>query len=286
MKILVTGANGQLGKSLFDLHTATPWEWVFTSRNQLDLSTPESIKKTIARENPDVIVNTAAYTAVDKAEKEETLAFKINRDSLAILADAISGTPKKIIHISTDYVFDGRGKIPYRENGKTSPKTIYGHSKSEGEAILIDKVPKQSFIIRTSWLFSEYGSNFVKTMLRLGNEKSEISVVNDQLGKPTYAGDLATGIIRIIEKNETDEASAGIYHFSNENSTTWYEFAKEIMKLSGLECKVIPIESYEFPTPAKRPAYSVLNTRKFAQNFNFTIRDWKLALKDCLNKIQ
>lgn len=285
MKILVTGANGQLGRCLFDLAESTDWNWVFTTRQQLDLTSSSSVKAFLKTNQPDVIVNTAAYTQVDQAEKESELAFNANQEGVINLINSVDGIQTKIIHISTDYVFEGQGSKPYKESDPVNPKSVYGRSKAAGEKILSDKIENRSFIIRTSWLYSEYGQNFVKTMLRLGSESQEIRVVNDQMGMPTYAGDLAHGIIRVIEKIESGTAPTGIYHFANKNITSWFHFAKEIMKLAGLNCKVDPISTSQFPTLAKRPVFSALNTDKFESIFNFTIRNWEDALQECIDRI-
>lgn len=285
MKILVTGANGQLGRCLSNLADTTEWNWVFATRDHFDLTDFYAVHSFIKTTRPDIIVNTAAYTKVDDAEKEKELAFKVNHHGVANLVKSAEDCQTKIIHISTDYVFEGQGSNPYKESEITNPQSVYGLSKAAGENILLDKMKDRSYIIRTSWLYSEYGHNFVKTMLRLGSERKEISVVDDQMGMPTYAGDLAKGIIRIIENIELKKAPVGIYHFANKNITSWYRFAFEIMKLGGLKCSVLPISTSQFPTLAKRPVFSALNIDKFESNFNFAIRKWEDALQECIDRI-
>jgi dTDP-4-dehydrorhamnose reductase len=285
MKILVTGANGQLGKCLFDLSNETNWDWVFTSRKQLDLTNNELVNFVLASENPDIIVNTAAYTQVDKAETEQDLAFETNHNGIANLASSVKNRNTKIIHISTDYVFEGIGNIPYNESSPVNPNSVYGFTKAAGEKYLLENLYDRSYIVRTAWLYSEYGHNFVKTMLRLGAEKNEINVVDDQLGTPTYARDLASGILRMIEKIEQNDAPTGIYHFANKNITTWFQFATQIMKMAHLNCIVKPITTSQFPTLAKRPAFSALNSDKFESIFNFAVRNWEEALQDCIDRI-
>jgi len=285
MKILVTGAKGQLGRCLYDLSKSTQWDWVFSTHKQFDLTDRSLVNSYIKANQPDIIVNTAAYTQVDQAEKESTQAFKVNRDGVANLVSAIENSQVKIIHISTDYVFEGNGHIPYKENEPVFPQSVYGLTKAEGEKILLDKLKYRSYIIRTAWLYSEYGNNFVKTMLRLGTDKPEIKVVNDQLGTPTYARDLAQGIIRMIEKIDTDIVPTGIYHFTNKKTTSWFKFASKIMEASGLNCLVRPISTSQFPTLAKRPSFSALNSDKFESILNFAIRSWEDALLDCMDRI-
>jgi dTDP-4-dehydrorhamnose reductase len=285
MKILVTGANGQLGKCLSDVSKKTDWDWVFTTREQLDITDNELVSLVIETENPDLIVNTAAYTQVDKAETEQHIAFEINRNGIANLAAIVQRKRTKIIHISTDYVFEGIGDIPYNESRLVYPQSAYGFSKAAGEKYLLENLDERSYVVRTAWLYSEYGHNFVKTMMRLGAEKDEINVVDDQLGTPTYARDLASGILRMIEKIEQNDAPTGVYHFTNKNITSWFQFATQIMKMAHLNCHVNPITTSQFPTLAKRPAFSALNSDKFESIFNFAIRNWEEALQDCIDRI-
>lgn len=285
MKLLVTGANGQLSRCLSDLAKSTDWDWIFATRQQFDLANSSAVKAFINTNQPDIIINTAAYTKVDQAEEESNLAFEVNQQGVENLVNAVEDNQARIIHISTDYVFEGQGTNPYEEGDAVNPQSVYGSSKAAGEKIIIDKIYNRSYILRTSWLYSEYGQNFVKTMLRLGSERKDINVVNDQMGMPTYAGDLAQGIIRMIETIETGNAPFGIYHFANKNITSWFHFATEVMKLAGLECVVHPIPTSQFPTLAKRPVFSALNTDKFESIFNFAIRNWEDALQECIDRI-
>ena len=283
---MVTGASGQLGRCLSELAKLTEWNWTFTTRQQLDLTNFTDVTTFIRDNQPDIIINTAAYTQVDQAENESELAFNVNQQGVGNLVKSTEDNQTKIIHISTDYVFEGKGIKPYEEIDMVKPQSVYGRSKAAGEKILLNKIKDKSYIIRTSWLYSEYGQNFVKTMLRLGSERQEISVVNDQLGMPTYAGDLAQGIIRMIENIEFKNAPSGIYNFANKNITSWFYFATEIMKLAGLECVVHPITTSQFPTLAKRPVFSALNTDKFESIFTFAIRSWEDALQECIDRIK
>jgi dTDP-4-dehydrorhamnose reductase len=230
-----------------------------------------------------VIVNCAAYTAVDKAESEVEKAFLINDSAVENIAKIASKFSCKIIHISTDYVFDGFGNKPYEEGDLTNPISIYGKSKLAGEQHVI--MLPNAMIIRTAWLYSTFGNNFVKTMIRLGKEKKEIKVVFDQIGSPTYAADLAQVIIEILKLNNTGYFKPGIYHFSNEGACSWFDLASEIMFESALNCKVVPIETHDYPTPVKRPAFSVFNKAKIKKTFNISIPWWKDSLKICLEKM-
>jgi dTDP-4-dehydrorhamnose reductase len=229
---------------------------------------------------PDYVVNCAAYTAVDKAESEQVLCYKINAEAVVNLSAACKLTGSKLVHISTDYVFSGDGTRPYREDDITGPLSVYGKSKLQGEQAL--KGNHDSIIIRTSWLYSQYGNNFVKTMLRLGREREELRVVNDQSGSPTYAPDLADAILQIIEVSSGDSFRNGTYHYCNTGTTTWYAFAKNIIEKAALKCRVIPIETKDYPTAAPRPAYSVLDTEKIRKTFGITIPDWEESLDKCI----
>jgi len=298
-KILVTGANGQVGMELKQLSTAYPsFEFIFTTREELPLDDPDIISQFIAKHQPEYCINCAAYTAVDKAESEKELAYKINAEAPGVMAAVCKGNNVQFIHISTDYVFNGNGTSPYKEDDKTDPVNLYGASKLEGEKMVMQNNPG-SIIIRTAWVYSEFGKNFVKTMLRLMAEKEQISVVSDQYGTPTYAADLAEAIMKIISTLENPtrhvlsgvEGSpltthGGIYHFSNEGHITWYDFAVAIKELSGSSCKVNPITTSEYPTPAKRPSYSVLDKTKIREIFNISPKDWKASLAVCLEKIR
>jgi len=286
--ILVTGANGQLGKELKILASANPqFQFSFLSKEVLPIHNSVLLRKFFQEINPGYCINCAAYTAVDRAEEEKGLAFLINAEAVGQLANICKEYDSKLIHISTDYVFDGAASTPYMEEDATNPKNVYGVSKLEGEkhALLLNP---GSIIIRTSWLYSEFGKNFVKTMLKLMNEKKEISVVNDQIGSPTYAYDLGEVIISMIDNKSAGMQSwiPGIYHFSNEGAITWYDFAIAIKELSGSSCKINPVTSEFFPTVAKRPDYSVLDKTKIQQTFGIKLKDWRESLADCLHKIK
>ncbi|WP_373036171.1 dTDP-4-dehydrorhamnose reductase [Sulfurimonas sp.] len=279
-KILVTGSNGQVGSELRELASAYPYDFFFTDRDSLDITNEQSIRDFIDIHNIDVIINCAAYTAVDKAESQQESADAVNNKAVGFLAQTSKDKNIKLIHISTDYVFDGKNYKPYTENDITSPSSIYGESKLNGEIIMKEINPKNSIIIRTSWVYSYFGNNFVKSMLKLGREKDELGVIFDQVGTPTYARDLAKTILEILPKIETSEVE--IYNYSNEGVLSWYDFAKEIMKMTKLDCKINPIESKDYPTPVKRPHYSLLNKSKIKQKFNIEIPFWKDSLDACL----
>lgn len=289
MRIIITGSKGQLGRSIQELSQRFPeLSFIFTDIEELDICDSEAVDAFFARENPSVVVNCAAYTAVDKAEKEEALAEKINHHAVANLAGACQRMGAKLIHISTDYLFDGLKSTPYTEKDIVRPRSVYGITKLEGEtAILHAKI--KSIIIRTSWLYSNHGSNFVRTMLRLGKEKETLSVVNDQVGSPTYAADLAEAILRILQESARDSNRfvPGIYHYSNEGVASWYDFARAIFDNSpGINCRVVPIDTAAYPTPAARPAYSVLNKSKIKATFGLDIPYWRDSLQVCLLKLQ
>lgn len=275
--ILITGANGQLG-SEFQKRTFSLLDEIFyTDVEELDITDLKAVISFIERHDIDTIINCAAYTAVDRAEEDREKATKVNRDAVANLAKAATKLGCLLIHISTDYVFDGNHDVPYTEKDPVNPQTVYGQTKLEGEQA-IKSSGCMYLIIRTAWLYSGFGNNFVKTILRLSDERKEINVVNDQWGTPTYAGDLADAIIRILERNELPELE-GIYHYTNEGVCNWYDFAKEIIELSGKDCIVRPISTEQYPTKAKRPAYSVLDKTKIKKVFDLEIPDWKDALK-------
>ncbi|MDR0427479.1 MAG: dTDP-4-dehydrorhamnose reductase [Dysgonamonadaceae bacterium] len=282
--ILVAGANGQLGNELQLLFDHYPgFEFFPADVDVLDLTDQTKTKAFVAKNRIDYIVNCAAYTAVDKAEDEPERCYEINKDAVAYLAEAARGKAK-IIHISTDYVFDGTNTIPYKETDQTNPPSVYGKSKKEGEEILFSIHP-ESIVIRTAWLYSSFGNNFVRTMIRLGNEKTELNVVADQKGTPTCAADLAKAILDIIVHAEENKTfPAGIYHYSNEGETTWYGFAKEIFRLTGINCRINPIATAQYPTKASRPMYSVLDKTKIKQTFRIDIANWEDSLKKCIDK--
>ena len=285
-KVLVTGANGQLGMSLSDLSDQFDGVMLFRSRKDVDITDRESIRSVINTFKPDYIINCAAYTAVDKAEAEVEKAFDINKQGLINLIKETEDLQCKIIHISTDYVFNGSNSLPYKEEDGIDPQSVYGSSKAEGEKALLEMAASRSVIIRTSWLYSEYGHNFLKTMLRLGKEKESISVVDDQIGVPTYTKDLANAIFKLIIKNISIDSKKNIFHFSNAGESNWFEFAKEIMKIADLNCSVNPIPTSSFPTPAQRPKYSILNSEKIEDLLKIKIRPWQDALTECINIIK
>jgi dTDP-4-dehydrorhamnose reductase len=289
-KIAVTGANGQLGMKLRDAAFFYPqYEFIFLSHDELAIENAESVRLFFTKNQPQYCINCGAYTAVDQAESEKEQAFLINAKAVGILAAACKEYNSLFIHISTDYVFDGKSSVPYKEDSPTHPQSIYGESKLEGEKLAF-KFNPGSIVIRTSWVYSEFGKNFVKTMLKLMSEKVEINVVNDQYGSPTYAADLAEAILQIITglatHNSQITAYSGHYHYSNEGVITWYDFALAIKELSGSKCKVNPIPSSQYPAPVKRPAYSVLDKTKIQQRFGIVLKDWKQSLDTCLQKIK
>ena len=274
-KIIVTGANGQLGRELRELSTSYPgYDFIFTTRHELPLDNSDVINEFIKKHQPGYFINCAAYTAVDKAESEKELAYKINAEAPGIIAEACKKNSVRLMHISTDYVFNGLGKTPYKEEDTNDPVNLYGATKLEGEK-RVTRLNPDAIIIRTAWVYSVFGNNFVKTMLRLMGEKEQINVVNDQFGTPTYAADLAEVILQIISSKQWE---AGVYHFSNAGQISWYDFAVAIKEASGSACKVNPITTSEYPTPAKRPHYSVLDKTKIQQTFDISIQDWKTSL--------
>jgi dTDP-4-dehydrorhamnose reductase len=290
MRILVTGKNGQLGGSIHKVVSASSAEintyqnlneFVFVGRGELDLSQEEGVANYFNNNDKfDIIINCAAYTAVDKAEEEQELANQVNHIAVKQLAEIANKQQAKLIHISTDYVFDGESDKPYVETDKTTPINVYGKTKLAGEKVLQEVMPANAVIIRTSWVYSEYGNNFVKTMLRLGKERDEINVVDDQIGSPTYATDLAEAILTIINNKDyqNEENLAEIYHYSNEGEISWYDFAKEIFKLAKIDCKVSSITTEQYLTPAKRPKNTFMNKDKISETFGIDIPNWKESI--------
>lgn len=277
-KILVTGSNGQLGTELKPLLPQA----VFVDVDKLDITDETAVNDFVKQNGIETIINCAAYTAVDKAEDEESKAYQINATGPANLAK----TGCNLIHISTDYVFNGKGYKPYTTQDATDPVSAYGRTKLEGEKAVL-KYSKKAIIIRTAWLYSSHGSNFVLTMRKLGASRAEINVVSDQIGSPTFAGDLAEAIVQIVDQMKEDtnwEQKSGIYHFTNEGVCSWYDFAHEIMELSGYSCKVNPIPTSEYPTKAARPHYSVLDKCSIRETFNVRTPYWRESLKKCLNQ--
>jgi dTDP-4-dehydrorhamnose reductase len=282
--ILVTGANGQLGRELQRIGINYPTlKFLFTDVAELDITKPDAINSCIETNNIDTIINCAAYTAVDKAEQEPDIARLINAVAVENLAVAANRYHCYLIHISTDYVFSGCGYQPYKEDDPLAPVSSYAQSKAEGE-MAMQQAASRGMIIRTSWLYSEYGHNFLKTMMKYGKERGLLKVVYDQIGTPTYAGDLAKAILDIlVSKQLPDEV--GIYHYSNEGVCSWYDFALAVMEFSGIDCRVIPIETHEYPLPAPRPWYSVFNKGKIKTSFGIEIPYWRDSVKTCVERI-
>lgn len=281
-KIAVTGANGQLGMELRQVSSFWPgYEFIFAGKEDLPVDDQEKLNHFFVKHQPDYLVNCAAYTAVDKAESEKNNAFQINAEAVGLLAKVCRETNCNFIHISTDYVFDGTATSPYTEDSPTHPTSVYGASKLQGEQ-LAQKVNADSIIIRTSWVYSSFGKNFVKTIRKLMSEKSELNVVNDQLGSPTYAADLADAIMQIIASGNWQP---GIYNYSNEGIISWYDFAVAIKELSNSTCIIHPISTSQYPTPAKRPAWSVLSTQKIRKTYGLPLSPWKQSLQNCIAKL-
>ena len=279
-KILVTGANGQLGNECRQLAKQIKnVDFVFTDVEELSITDEVAIEKIFSENSFDYCINAAAYTAVDNAEKDNDTAFAINADAVGYLARACNKYDCKLIHISTDYVFDGEKEIGYLEDDATGPINVYGFSKLSGEQLAL-QCNAQTVVIRTSWVYSYFGKNFVKTMMKLMQEKPEISVVSDQIGKPTYAADLASAIFNIIFS--FDEFIPGMYHYSNKGVISWYDFAMAIKEIGNYSCNVNPIPSSAYPVPAKRPHYSVLITDKIETVYGIEIPHWKVSLKKCM----
>ncbi len=288
MNILITGAYGQLGSEIKELAKEySSFTFFFTDVDTLDITNPNAVASFFAENNIDFVVNCAAYTRVDRAESEPEMAHQINAVAPGVLAENCKNFNAKLIHISTDYVFDGNAHSPYNENCKTNPLGVYGITKLEGEKNCLDAAA-DVVIIRTSWLYSAYGNNFVKTMLRLGNEKERLDVIFDQVGTPTNAADLASCILEIIAFSNKSNCNfaPGIYHYSNEGVCSWYDFALAIHEMAGVVCNVKPVLSSEFKTTAKRPFYSVLNKSKVKSTYKLEILHWRESLKKCINKIQ
>lgn len=284
--IIVTGINGQLGQELRDVFSGAMQDYpvLYVGRSELDLSDPASMESFFARHQPAYFIHAAAYTAVDKAEQEKELAYTINATTSGEIARCCRLYGTRLIYISTDYVFNGNGTAPYTTDTPADPVNYYGYTKWKGEQLILAADPT-ALIIRTSWVFSAYGNNFVKTMLRLMKEREVVRVVNDQRGCPTYAADLAKAIEVMVMHWEKGNTHSGIYHFSNAGDITWYEFAVAIRDMAGVSCKVEPIPSSEYPTPARRPGYSVLDTQKIQHDFGVHCRSWQEALQDCLQRM-
>lgn len=285
MKILVTGSNGQLGSEIRELASLYPhFDFMYTDEAELDITDQEKVNEFFTFYNPDVVINCAAYTAVDKAETESEKAFLINAEAPGILARATADTGAFMVHISTDYVFDGKNYKPYVETDKVCPVSVYAKSKVAGEEA-VQQANGKAVIIRTSWLYSAFGNNFVKTMRKYGAERGELNVVADQTGTPTYARDLAKAILDTLPLAMTAEG-VEIFHYSNEGVTSWYDFAREIMQFSKINCKVNAITTKDYPLPAARPYYSVFDKSKIKKKFAIEIPHWKDSLKLCIGRLQ
>ncbi|WP_398454931.1 dTDP-4-dehydrorhamnose reductase [Sphingobacterium thalpophilum] len=282
MKILVTGAYGQLGSEIKDLSIKYPDDsFIFVDREEMPLDNLTEVLNVLETERPDLIISGGAYTAVDKAESEPELVDIINHQAVALMAKWVKDNDQRLIHISTDYVFAGNSSTPLKEDEPTDPINVYGLSKQRGEAAIISS-GSDAIIIRTAWVYSSYGANFVKTMIRLMAERDEISVIADQIGSPTYARDLAQAILVVAH---SDNWTKGIYHFSNEGEISWYDFAVAIRELRHLDCRINPISTEQYPTPAKRPKYSLLDKTKIKNTFGVNVPEWKRSLSEMLIKL-
>ncbi len=282
MKVIVSGASGQLGQCLKDQVNHFPnYSFQFFDRIGLDITDSEAVEKIIKDEKASFFINCAAYTAVDKAEEEKEIAYQINGQAVNGLGRICKENNVRLIHISTDYVFNGTSSIPYEVNAPKDPQSVYGASKSEGEDALKDT---NSIIIRTSWVYSEYGKNFLKTMIRLGGDRDELNVVSDQVGCPTYAGDLAYAILQVMDRADNKELK--VLHYCNSGETNWCGFAQTIMEIAELDCKVNPIPTSDYPTPAKRPSYSLLSLNDITRDYGISIPYWKDSVEKCIKKLK
>ena len=282
-KILVTGAGGQLGSELQVAGKAySQFDFVFVDKDEMPLDEPEKVRSVVEEIRPSWCISCGAYTAVDKAETEKDLAFVINGDAVGAMSAACKTVGAKMIHISTDYVFDGESAIPLKETDPTGPINVYGASKLKGEQLALQNNP-DTVVIRTAWVYSEFGHNFVKTMIRLMKEKPSLTVIDDQIGSPTYAADLADTILKIVT---APRFVPGIYHYSNEGQISWYEFALAIKELIGSACPVNPISTAQYPTPARRPHYSLLDKSLIKKTYGIVVPDWRKGLTTCVGKLQ
>ena len=282
MRVILIGKNGQLGRSIQNIVDKKKYKnnFTFVGRDELDLSNDNNIDKYFDDNHFDLIINCAAYTNVDRAEEETALAEQINHLAVLKLSKVANKKKAKLIHISTDYVFDGKKVKPYSEIDKTNPINTYGRTKLSGEEALLKVMPTNAMVIRTSWIYSKYGNNFVNTMLNLGRKKNELNVVTDQIGSPTYADDIANDILKIIDNKKfiKNTMPSEIYHYSNLGEVSWHDFAKEIFKIAKLDCKVLPIKTSSYPTPAKRPLNTILNKDKIVQEFEINLSFWRDSL--------
>lgn len=278
--VLVTGSKGQLGNEVQVLASSySQFEFIFTDVEEFDICDRKAVENYFAKRKIDVLLNCAAYTAVDKAEEDVELCYRINEKAVGILGEIAAEYGTRVVHVSTDYVFDGTSYRPYTEDMPVCPATVYGKSKLAGEQLLMDACPA-AVIVRTSWLYSSFGNNFVKTMMRLGKERGTLNVIFDQVGTPTYAADLADTLLQIIS---ADKFVPGIYHYSNEGVCSWYDFTISIHKMAGINCRVLPIESKDYPAKTPRPHYSVLNKNKIKSNYNIQISHWEDGLRRCMD---
>lgn len=286
MIVLVTGANGQLGQSIQFIADKYPnIQFIYTDYQEMDITNIESCQAVFSKYKPQFCINTAAYTAVDKAESEAEKTHLINAIGPEILAKVCKEYDIILVHISTDFIFDGTSTTPYKESDIPNPQSVYGQTKLDGE-LAIQKNWEKHFIVRTSWVYSQFGANFMKTMLRLAAERDSLSVVNDQIGTPTNAVDLAEVLVKIIQSTSTHHPSSfGIYNFSNEGICSWYDFASAIFHQKGISIDLKPIPTSAYPTPAKRPSYSVLDKTKIKKTFNIEIKEWQKSLSECLNHV-
>ncbi len=285
MRILITGSNGQLGNEIRLLAENYPeFEFIFTDIDELDISNPLKVNAYFEENLPKVVINCAAYTAVDKAESDEQIAWLINSAAVENLSKSAATFDALMIHISTDYVFDGKAWVPYVETDQTNPQSVYGMSKLAGEESVF-KFAGKGIILRTSWLYSAFGNNFVKTMIKYGSEREELNVVCDQIGTPTYARDLAIVILEIIPTASQQEG-VNLYHYSNEGVASWYDFARTIISFSEITCDVKPIQTKDYPVHAVRPCFSVLNKSKIKETFNIRIPYWRDSVKECILRLK
>lgn len=282
MNILVTGRNGQLGSEIHHISNSSEHNFVFVDIEDGDITNIDQLRQLVSDNQITAIINCAAYTAVDKSETEQELAYEVNATGVSNLVKVCSENNIRLLHISTDYVFNGEGTEPYKPDDPVSPLGVYGSTKRAGEEFILS-ADIEGLIIRTSWVYSIFGGNFVKTMLRLGDERHSLNVVNDQKGCPTYARDLASVCLELIDKDWSGKQK--VYHFSNSGAITWFDFASEIMRIGNRNCAVHPIPTSEFPTPAKRPAYSVLDISDLSRDFEIVPRNWREALKECIAEI-
>jgi dTDP-4-dehydrorhamnose reductase len=281
--ILITGSNGQLGNEMQQAAVRFPnFNYIYTDVAELDICDKGALDAFVKANNVNVIVNCAAYTAVDKAEDDVELCYKINRDAVRNIAEVATENKVKVVHVSTDYVFDGTNYLPYTEDMPVCPATVYGKSKLEGEQALLENC-KESVILRTAWLYSSFGNNFVKTMMKLGTERDSLGVIFDQVGTPTYAADLADAIMQLIS---SETFVPGIYHFSDEGVCSWYDFTKTIHRMANITCDVKPIETKDYPARTPRPHFSVLNKGKIKSTYGISIPHWEVSLEKCIQLLQ